>query len=275
MIHDITDQLAYGELVNSQRNSTYGFLRMIGSHTSVVIQLTGNCDSSLYGHHIEFESQLEHRDRGRRRTRVRNYQVGPIGHTSLHVSSRVEDGLSQGELCLEWFGQDGHIRVDQLPVKVRFVRDQSSLSAPANGDLMFDETSPWRSLSELPALEPVEMSSPQFTSLLDEMCDGHNDMRISDVVQPVMRLWKPEELNDRQISFELKAVLANLARHGITLDMCEHFSDRDAYALLVEHLLQAELTFPDLPSVGYVQHLLTHEYCDQCGRDLDEMLDDL
>jgi len=275
MIHDITSQLAYGELVNSQRNSTYGWLRMSGGHTSVVIQLTGNCASSLYGHHIEFESQLEQRYRTSCRQHVRNYQVGPIGHSSLQVSNRNEDGSVQGELCLEWFGQDGHIRVDHLPVKVQFVRDRPLLAAPLDDDLALIENSPWHTLSGLPALKPVEMGSPKFTALLDEMCGGHNDMRIADVVQPVMQLWKPEELNDQRISYELKAVLANLARHGITLDMCEHFSDRDAYALLVEHVLQSELTYPDLPSVGYVQHLLTHEYCEQCARDLDDMLDEL
>ena len=168
MIHDITSQLAYGELVNSQRNSTYGWLRMSGGHTSVVIQLTGNCASSLYGHHIEFESQLEQRYRTSCRQHVRNYQVGPIGHSSLQVSNRNEDGSVQGELCLEWFGQDGHIRVDHLPVKVQFVRDRPLLAAPLDDGLALIENSPWHTLSDLPALKPVEMGSPKFTTLLDE-----------------------------------------------------------------------------------------------------------
>lgn len=280
MIHDVTERLAYGELVNSQRNSTYGWLRMIGSHTSTVLQLTGNCGKGLYGRHIEFETQMSHHDRhvapkaSRDQQRIRHYQVGPIGHSQLEIHGQEPNGAARGSLSLEWFGQDGHIRVDRLPVQLRFVRETPALH-PSTEDLEFDDPSPWRTLAELPTFEPVEIGSSQFSDFLDEMCSGDCDRRIADVLQPIMQLRKTRELDDREVVVQLKSVLANLARHGITLDMCEHFSARQAYALLVDHLLQEELTYANLPSVGYVQHLMTHEHCEHCARELEEMLDEL
>jgi hypothetical protein len=280
MILDITHRLAYGELVNSQRNSTYGWMRLIGSHSSTVLQLTGNGGPSLFGRHIEFEASFDrgertpHRDTEKQR-RMRHYQVGPIGESSLAIDARNPDGSATGELHLEWFGQDGHVVVDQLPVKLRFVRDTPILTEPPRNAQLTDTSSAWRELSELPAFEPVEITSAIFADLLDEMCSGQNDIRIADVIQPVMQLHRTADLSDIDVARHLKSVLASLARHGIALDMCEHFSDRDAYHLLVESLLHEELTYPNLPSVGYVQHLMTHEHCDDCARELDQMLDDI
>jgi hypothetical protein len=278
MIHDVTERLAYGELVNSQRNSTYGWLRMIGSHSSTVLQLTGNAGSALFGRHIEFETQMDHRDRTSERRKtppIRHYQVGPIGSSRLEISGQTSSGAETGFLSLEWFGQDGHIRIDRLPVEFRYVSETSHIDTLACEDLAFDDPSPWRTLAELPAFEPVDIGSTQFSNFLDEMCSGECDTRIADTLQPIMQVCRAGELDDREVVVQLKSVLANLARHGITLDMCEHFSARQAYALLVDHLLQEELTYANLPSVGYVQHLMTHEHCEHCARELDEMLDEL
>jgi hypothetical protein len=278
MIHDVTERLAYGELVNSQRNSTYGWLRMIGSHSSTILQLTGNCGQSLFGRHIEFETRMNHEQRTKRtgeEQQIRHYQVGPVGHSQLDIHGQEENGAASGSLSLEWFGQDGHVRVDCLPVQVRFVREAPSICLPVCENLAVDDPSPWRTLAELPVFEPVEIGSSQFSDFLDEMCSGACDTRIADVLQPIMKLRRTPDLDDREVVYQLKSVLANLARHGITLDMCEHFSARQAYTLLVDHLLQEELTYPNLPSVGYVQHLMTHEHCANCAQELEEMLDEL
>lgn len=287
MIHDITPRLAYGELVNSQRNSTYGWLRLRSSHTSIVLQLTGNCGPSLTGRHIEFQCRDDaprsarrlNREK-RREKRLRHYQIGPIGYSQLTL--RSDDSLAphgdesfMGTLSLEWFGQDGHVRIDEAPILLKFVRETPLIAELCSDHLTGEDPPPWSGLADLSPLEPVAVGSPQFDSYLNEMCSGSCDTRIADVLQDLFPLPALGTLDDRQVVIQLKSLLANLARHGITLDMCEHFTDRQAYSLLTEILLSQELTYPNLPSVGYVQHLMTHEHCERCAQELDDMLSDL
>jgi hypothetical protein len=51
---------------------------------------------------------------------------------------------------------------------------------------------------------------------------------------------------------------------GVSLDMCEHFTPRDAYRLLVEQLLHEPGAYRELRGTGWVQHVSTWEFCPAC-----------
>jgi hypothetical protein len=81
---------------------------------------------------------------------------------------------------------------------------------------------------------------------------------------PPIRLPAVEQLGDAELGPTLRRVLARLARHGIAIDVCEHFGERDMYRVLLEEILPTEETFAHLPRLGYVQHYMLHKYCPQC-----------
>lgn len=78
-----------------------------------------------------------------------------------------------------------------------------------------------------------------------------------------------DELDDRQVEHLLKVLLAELALYGVALDMCEHFTPRDAYRLLVEQLRTEDRFHPELRGTGWVQHFSTWESCDECKAEMD------
>ena len=67
----------------------------------------------------------------------------------------------------------------------------------------------------------------------------------------------------------LKTLLAQLALFGISLDICEHFTPRDAYRLLLEEICPGETAYPELRNTQWVQHFMTSEFCPACEAEFD------
>ena len=103
----------------------------------------------------------------------------------------------------------------------------------------------------------------------DEMFSGDKDEPISTLFDPPLKLYPADSLDDQQIAQGLDLLLARLALHGIALDMCEHYSPRDAYRLLTERILPEEQVYPDIVSTGFVYHYMSCEYCPQCEAEMD------
>jgi hypothetical protein len=89
-----------------------------------------------------------------------------------------------------------------------------------------------------------------------------------------MKLYPDDQLNDKQVQQALQMLLARLAVHGICLDMCEHYTPRQAYCLLTKLILKEENVYPDLPNARYVQHFMTAEDCEQCQAEFEAQMDD-
>ncbi len=103
----------------------------------------------------------------------------------------------------------------------------------------------------------------------DEMFSGEKDEPLCTLFDPPLKLYPADRLNDDQIAQALDLLLARLALHGVALDMCEHYTPRDAYRLLTEQILREETVYPDLPSTGFVYHYMTSEFCEACEAEMD------
>lgn len=101
----------------------------------------------------------------------------------------------------------------------------------------------------------------------DEMFSGEKDVPIREIFDPPMKLVPEQHLDDEQIKLAFSTLLMRLAIHGIALDMCEHFTARDAYKLLVEEILPADAVYPELVATNYVFHYMTSEYCPKCDEE--------
>jgi len=106
--------------------------------------------------------------------------------------------------------------------------------------------------------------------LMDDLLESGQDVPVGSIFDPPIRLARPDQLDDQQVETALKSLLARLAQYGIALDMCEHYSPRDAYRLLVEHICTEEGAFPQLRHTQWVQHFMTHDFCEQCEAEFNE-----
>ena len=162
----------------------------------------------------------------------------------------------QGD-ALEAFGEDDEEAEDDIDpyglfpddLKEQFEREASALDRVIASD---DETSE--------TIREIE--------LMDELIEhGEGDVIASIFEQP-LRLPRPEHLGDDEVETMLKTLLAQLALFGIALDVCEHYSPRDAYRLLLERICCEERTYPELRQTQWVHHFMTSEFCDECDAEM-------
>ena len=98
----------------------------------------------------------------------------------------------------------------------------------------------------------------------DEIFEGKKDVPLCTIFDPPLTIYPVDKLSDAEVDMAFKVILRRLAMHSVALDMCEHFTPRDAYRLLVEEILPKCPIYPGLPLTGYVQHYSTWEYCRKC-----------
>ena len=104
-----------------------------------------------------------------------------------------------------------------------------------------------------------------------ECCEGEPVNELLGDMPPVLH---PDDMDDESLEARFKGVLARLALAGIALDVCEHYTPREAYRLLVDKILPEERSFRELIGTGWVQHFSTSDYCgrceEECLRDYEE-----
>lgn len=100
--------------------------------------------------------------------------------------------------------------------------------------------------------------------LLDDLIEHGEGEPIGTLFDGLVRLKSPDSLDEAAAEQELKCLLIHLAMIGIAFDMCEHFTYRDAYRLLVEHICREQKAFKELRKTRWVQHFSTCDYCDAC-----------
>ncbi|MEK6249446.1 MAG: hypothetical protein N2C12_14790, partial [Planctomycetales bacterium] len=99
----------------------------------------------------------------------------------------------------------------------------------------------------------------------DEVVYGEKDEPLSTLFDPPLALKKPDQIcNEEEAQQLLDILLARLAMHCVSLDMCKHFTALDAYRLLIDELLPEAQIHPALITTGFVQHYSTWEHCPQC-----------
>ncbi len=300
----LSDIVVCGHLSNRQRNAVRGWIKLRGFEHRIWISLTGNCAADLRGKSFYFEasdsspiastssSVLE---------KLAPRQVGPVG--TMTAIGRVQVANCSAEellecqivgiapplqwkssLFLEWFGQDGRVIVELLDARITFVdalKDEFEMDEA--DDYLWDDAEVMEDDPDLEGdedpyglfpndlAEQLAEESPgndpfDFSNDLDEhlaLING-DEVPLQILFDPPIKMYPADKLTDRQIEESLQVVLARLARHGVALDMCEHFTPRNAYRLLMEEILPNESIPAGLAESGFVQQYTTHEFCPIC-----------
>ena len=105
--------------------------------------------------------------------------------------------------------------------------------------------------------------------LMDELIESGEGDIIASLFDKPVKLPRPEQLDDEQVEAALKSLLGQMALFGIALAVCEHFTPRDAYRLLLDQICTEERAYPELRQTQWVQHFLTSEFCEQCEAEMD------
>ncbi len=241
-------------------------------------------------------------------------QIGPVGTITLdqlqtpsgHGDSESPDicddslgATGKPHLYLEWFSQNGRVVLDLMDVHIEFTGkgDDYPSQAPDETTTLedtevkedisvgnnTDEEDPYGlfpgDMDELIQLENTFEQSlfpdvPPSWHEMDKVFSDDLAVPICTLFDPPMKLYPDDQLNDKQVQQALQMLLARLAVHGICLDMCEHYTPRQAYCLLTKQILKEENVYPDLPNTRCVQHFMTAEECELCQAEFEAQMDD-
>ncbi|MDH3718395.1 MAG: hypothetical protein OES79_09770 [Planctomycetota bacterium] len=126
-----------------------------------------------------------------------------------------------------------------------------------------DEPSGRRSWDEV--IPGIDDQTKRMYEEWDEVVYGEKDEPLATLFDPPLSLKQPDQLaSEAEAEEALAVLLARLALHGVTLDMCEHFSALDAYRYMLEDILPEAQIHPRLPDTGFIQHYSTWENCPVC-----------
>lgn len=100
--------------------------------------------------------------------------------------------------------------------------------------------------------------------LMDAVMESGEGEPLGNIFKGVIKLRSPDALSEEQAEQELKAALGHMAMYGVALHICEHYTPREAYRLLVEKYCREECFHPELMGTRWVQHLDTAESCKLC-----------
>jgi hypothetical protein len=103
------------------------------------------------------------------------------------------------------------------------------------------------------------------TERMDDLIEHGEGETLQDILGRARKRPLPDGLSDERAEGVFKGLLAQLALYGIALHVCEHFTPREAYKLLLERILPEEKAFPQLRGTGWTQSFMTSEYCPQCA----------
>ncbi|MBS0204892.1 MAG: hypothetical protein JSS49_18450 [Planctomycetes bacterium] len=131
-----------------------------------------------------------------------------------------------------------------------------------NASLGESTSPPWTS-------EPDEATLAQWKEW-DEVFEGTRDVPLSSLFDPPIQLPPEEALSDQQVAELFNVILKQLALHNVAFHMCEHFTPRGGYQLLVNQILREYGIHPELPRIGYTMSFDTSEFCAECAADFDE-----
>ncbi len=109
----------------------------------------------------------------------------------------------------------------------------------------------------------------QEQELMDDLIERGTSEPLASILEDIAHLPAHSDLDDTQVESALKALLSQMALFGIALDVCEHFTPRDAYRYLMETILPQEGGHRELRHTQWVQHFSTWEDCEQCTREFD------
>ena len=277
-----------GEIDNTANNRIDGWLRLRGMASPVILEITGNCADALQGKRILFE-RPESADCFSEQEQLSGlafHQVGAAGNISWASMA----GSDQGRLVVEWYGQNGHMRIDWPEIAVQFqeshVASLPAIASPLDFSSVpparwswspsvmtrVEETASGRE-STIHAGDPWNTDIDNLYQFLDELSDGSSDLPIISLLESPPSHDLPGSMRPAEVQETLRDLIAQLALLGISVNICPHFSAERALGWLVEEVVFEEQVHPRMVCHGYVSFYMTSDRCGQCslefGRDAD------
>jgi len=266
--------IEFGRIDNTTRNSVVGGLKLRGKKRLVALRLSGNCSDLLAGKTIEFCPLTNPVEVNGQLPMLGDPQIGPTGTMSA-------DG---GGIRLEWFGQNGRTLVELPSVQLKrpsHVSHADTATIDSNNDPVFHAVLPrpgvvggpagmLRAMSDEQLVHTREKPNGEFNEALfgrmddwQEITSGLGEIPISSLVRPSIVEGGLHRHSDVDVTSALRDVLAQLARIGISLEICAHFQPRQSYRYVTEVIL-SETIHPKVIEMGFVCYYLTLDQCDQC-----------
>jgi hypothetical protein len=106
--------------------------------------------------------------------------------------------------------------------------------------------------------------------LIDRCYEEGKGKPIRSFLKDFDKLPRPETLDDEAVEGELKGLLVQLAMVNVAIHVCEHFTPRDCYRLLLDEILNDHDAFAEIIGTGWVQNYMTSEFCSQCEAQAEE-----
>ena len=106
--------------------------------------------------------------------------------------------------------------------------------------------------------------------LMDACIEEGEGRAVISLLNNIEDFPRPDSLSDEEVETHLKVLLGRMALINVALNVCEHFSPRDCYALLLDTILPDEESYEELIGSAWVQHFMTHEHCDKCAAEYEE-----
>jgi hypothetical protein len=111
--------------------------------------------------------------------------------------------------------------------------------------------------------------------LMDNLIESGPGVPLEEIFDGPLKLPRPDQVRDEgEAESALKTLLAQLALFGIALDVCRHYTPREAYRLLVEEICPEQTAYPELRDTQWVQHFMTSEFCPQCEAEAERELEE-
>lgn len=114
-----------------------------------------------------------------------------------------------------------------------------------------------------------EEKADREMKLWDNVHEQGDGDRLIDFLQSAKMYPPPDQCSDEEAEGGLMGMLTELALYGIALHVCEHYTPRDAYRLLVEELLPNHRAHPGLRGSGWTTNFMTSEFCKECDAEAD------
>ncbi|MGE0607397.1 MAG: hypothetical protein AB7O62_09910 [Pirellulales bacterium] len=178
-------------------------------------------------------------------------------------------------------GDDGEPRIDE---QILFDEPPGGLEADSDDDELedpyglfpddleqqFEEQARQTDRSLDPDSHDGGSDAIQEMELMDRLIEQGEGELIGSLFESPVKLPREEALGDERIEPTLKSLLAELALLGIAIDVCEHFSPRETYRLLLDTICREQRAYPELRNTQWVQHFCTYDFCKKCEAEFEE-----
>lgn len=123
----------------------------------------------------------------------------------------------------------------------------------------------------IPGLDPeIKAMYEQW----DEIFEGKDDQPVGELLKEPLRLPVLRDVNsDEEARPHVLAILAQLARISVAINVCEHFSPLQTYALLIQEILPTAKVHPKLADNDMVACYSTSDYCKTCKEEFENEAD--